>query len=67
MSGSTKSHISNRFRRLVHVVPVLLAGTLVAAPVAHAETVSRQSGLLELYWTGGVFMHPILARIRAGS
>lgn len=60
MSGSTKSHIVNRFRRLVHVVPAVLAGTLAAVSTAHAETLSRQSGLLELYWTGGVFMHPIL-------
>lgn len=60
MSGSTKSHIANRFRLLVHVVPAVLAGTLVVTSAAHAESLSRQSGLLELYWTGGVFMHPIL-------
>lgn len=60
MSGSTKSHISNRFRRLVHVVPVGVLLPLAVAAEARAETLSRQSGLLELYWTGGFFMHPIL-------
>ncbi|HET9253144.1 MAG TPA: MotA/TolQ/ExbB proton channel family protein [Candidatus Eisenbacteria bacterium] len=44
----------------MHVVPAALAGVVALAPEARAETLSRQSGLLELYWTGGVFMHPIL-------
>jgi biopolymer transport protein ExbB len=59
MPGS-KSRNRNRFRRFVQVVPaaVLAAGTSVSD--AGAETLSRQSGLLELYWTGGFFMHPIL-------
>ncbi len=35
----------------------LLAPAIVAAAEAR---VPHQSGLVELYWTGGVFMHPIL-------
>ena len=60
MSRRTKSHIFNQFRRLVHVVPAVLLAAVATAADAHAETLSRQSGLLELYWTGGFFMHPIL-------
>lgn len=60
MPGRTKSRISNRFRRLWYVVPAVLAVCPGLVRDAFADTLSRQSGLLELYWIGGVFMHPIL-------
>src|SRR5258705_7370531 len=42
-----------------------LSATLSSTAVAHAAEAAMghtpaQSGLVELYWTGGVFMHPIL-------
>jgi len=53
----------NRSRRnlfwglTVGSIAALLAPTIVAAAEGR---VPHQSGLVELYWTGGVFMHPIL-------
>jgi biopolymer transport protein ExbB len=60
MPGRTKSHNRNQFRRFLYVVPAALVALPVLVRDAFAETLPRQSGLLELYWTGGVFMHPIL-------
>lgn len=45
----------------------LAAALLAPAIVAAAEgRVPHESGLVELYWTGGVFMHPILLCSIAG-
>jgi len=55
-----KSRFDNRFR------PMLLAGLGVIAPNAAWAAggvngrIPHESGLIELYLTGGVFMHPIL-------
>ena len=47
-----------------HVFTLTLTGLLPGVAALAAETgagrVPHQSGIIELYWTGGVFMHPIL-------
>jgi biopolymer transport protein ExbB len=59
MPLSSKLRITNMFRRFVEVLPaVALATPAWAAPLSGS---SQQSELIDLYWTGGVFMHPILA------
>jgi biopolymer transport protein ExbB len=59
MPHSCKLRIANVFRRFVEVLPaVALATPAWAAPLSGS---SQQSELIDLYWTGGVFMHPILA------
>ena len=59
MPLSSKLCITNMFRRFVEVLPaVALATPAWAAPLSGS---SQQSELIDLYWTGGVFMHPILA------
>jgi biopolymer transport protein ExbB len=60
MPGSSKSRIFNRFRRFVYVVPAAILAVGTSVSDALAATLPRQSGLMELYWTGGFFMHPIL-------
>ncbi|HSQ59536.1 MAG TPA: MotA/TolQ/ExbB proton channel family protein [Acidobacteriota bacterium] len=57
MRASGNPTIRNRFRAFV--VPVALLLAPVAALAANGR-VPQESGILELYWTGGVFMHPIL-------
>jgi biopolymer transport protein ExbB len=47
----------NRFRQFAAPLAILLAP---AAALAANGRVPQESGLLELYWTGGFFMHPIL-------
>ncbi|HEU4334235.1 MAG TPA: MotA/TolQ/ExbB proton channel family protein [Candidatus Eisenbacteria bacterium] len=49
--------IRNRFRQFAVPVALLLAPV---AALAATGRVPQESGILELYWTGGVFMHPIL-------
>lgn len=49
--------IRNRFRPFAIPVALLLAPV---AALAATGRVPQESGILELYWTGGVFMHPIL-------
>lgn len=53
-----------RVRNYFRVTPYVALTLLAAAPAMAAESaagrVPHQSGLVELYWTGGVFMHPIL-------
>jgi biopolymer transport protein ExbB len=55
---------NRRFHKWFRVSWVAVAGLLPALPAAAAGAASgripNQSGILELYWTGGVFMHPIL-------
>jgi len=60
--GNPSRH--NLFRGLVGVL-----AAAIAVPVAQAFAQGRvphESGLVELYWTGGVFMHPILLCSVAG-
>ena len=53
-------HVRNWFGAAASAGAWLCAtGIAWAAPVS-AGHVPNQSGLIELYWTGGVFMHPIL-------
>jgi biopolymer transport protein ExbB len=66
MPGFTKSRNRNRFRRFLYVIPAALAVSPVFVRDALADTLPRSSGLLELYWIGGVFMHPILLCSLAG-
>ena len=52
-----------RFRNYFGLLLGALAGLLAVAQASAANSPARvpnQSGLVELYWTGGVFMHPIL-------
>jgi biopolymer transport protein ExbB len=54
----------NLFRGLLGLFAASIA---LPAAVAFAEgRVPHESGLIELYWTGGVFMHPILLCSIAG-
>ena len=54
----------NLFRGLVGI---LAASVAIPAAEAFAQgRVPHESGLVELYWTGGVFMHPILLCSIAG-
>lgn len=60
MPGADKRCFHKYFRAFpIVVVGLLPAGVAAAAGVA-AGRVPNQSGILELYWTGGFFMHPIL-------
>lgn len=60
MSPNRKPRDSNRFRVLIVAAPMLLDAAFAWAANGTTGHVPHQSGLLELYWTGGVFMHPIL-------
>lgn len=60
MPGADK-RCFHKYFRVFPVAGVWLFSTGVAAAAnAAAARVPNQSGILELYWTGGVFMHPIL-------
>lgn len=48
------------FRVLGCVLPGLALSATSMAAVERGGRMAHQSGMLELYWTGGVFMHPIL-------
>ena len=60
MAARLKLRFHNRFRLILAVLAPLLPGAAAwAGPVVDGR-VPHESGLLELYVTGGVFMHPIL-------
>jgi biopolymer transport protein ExbB len=50
----------NWFRGLAGVLPAPLLAELAFAASGPAGRLPHRSGLIELYWTGGWFMHPIL-------
>jgi biopolymer transport protein ExbB len=60
MAASCKRRLDNRFRASA-AFPLLLIGASTAwAQTTVTGRLPHQSGLVELYLTGGVFMHPIL-------
>jgi biopolymer transport protein ExbB len=61
MPGADKRCFHKYFRAFPIVVAGLFPAGVAAAAAAAAGRVPNQSGILELYWTGGFFMHPILA------
>ncbi len=50
----------NWFRFLAAVLPALLLTGAAWAALGPTGRLPHRSGLIELYWTGGWFMHPIL-------
>src|SRR5262245_56237494 len=60
MGASSKRRFDNRFRVSAAPVLLLFGATSAWAQSALNGRVPHQSGLVELYLTGGVFMHPIL-------
>ena len=53
-------HIRNWFGAAASLAAALGPASIARAAEAAAGHVPNQSGLVELYWTGGIFMHPIL-------
>ena len=53
-------HVRNWFGAAASAGAWLCATGIACAAPESAGHVPHQSGLIELYWTGGVFMHPIL-------
>lgn len=53
-------HIRNWFGAAAGLSAAVAAVGIVRAAEGTGGHVPNQSGLIELYWTGGVFMHPIL-------
>lgn len=53
-------HVRNWFGAAASAGTWLCATGIACAAPESAGHVPHQSGLIELYWTGGVFMHPIL-------
>lgn len=51
---------SKWFRFSAGALPALLAAAAAWAAAGPAGRLPHQSGLIELYWLGGFFMHPIL-------
>jgi len=60
MAARLKLRFYNRFRLILAVLAPLLPGAVAWAGTAVDGRVPHESGLVELYVTGGVFMHPIL-------
>jgi biopolymer transport protein ExbB len=60
MSRNCKRRVSNRFQALAAAAVGLFVATAAWGADGAVGHVPHRSGLLELYWTGGVFMHPIL-------
>jgi len=60
MRGPGKRFFRNWFRGYRWILPGLLVGVPAWAAEGGPGHIPHQSGLIELYWTGGVFMHPIL-------
>lgn len=60
MPGADKRCFHKYFRAFPIVAAGLFPAGVAAAAGAAAGRVPNQSGILELYWTGGFFMHPIL-------
>lgn len=60
MVSRFKPRFRNRFRLLLAAFAVLLAAGAAWAKGGIEGRMPHQSGLLELYVTGGIFMHPIL-------
>jgi biopolymer transport protein ExbB len=57
---SLNRRIHNRFRFLLGGAAAVLAAAPALAAPGPGGRLPHQSGLIEIYWTGGWFMHPIL-------
>ena len=63
---ASNRRIHNRFRPLLVGLAAVLFATAAWAASGPVGRLPHQSGLIELYWTGGFFMHPILLCSIAG-
>src|SRR6266705_3077633 len=60
MAARLKLRFHNRFRLILAVLALLFPVAVAWGKTAVDGRIPHESGLLELYATGGVFMHPIL-------
>src|SRR2546426_420369 len=60
MASRLKLRFPKRFRTAILVLAALLIAAAAWAKTGGDGRIPNESGLIELYVTGGVFMHPIL-------